>query len=335
MATPSFSQEVTVGEGQFRYRVADGWQRLPQGWSFVEAVGVAVDSHDRVFVFCRGEHPLMCFSSDGTFLFAWGEEQFNRPHGILIGPDDAIYLSDDRDHTVRKYTPDGELLLTLGTSGQPSETGVRDFDYRTIAHGGGPFNHPTNLALGPGGEMYVADGYGNCRVHKFSPEGELLLSWGEPGEGPGQFNLPHGIGVDRTGRVAVADRENDRVQFFSPEGEYLDQWTDLVRPTEVFFDREGNAYVSELGRRAGMFPWMTPDEQSTGGRMSIFDSNGQLLARWGGGENPTAPGDFYAPHDVWVDSCGDLYVGEVTWSAGGNRGLVDANCPSLQKFVRE
>ena len=91
---------------------------------------------------------------------------------------------------------------------------MRDFDYRTITQGGGPFNHPTNLALGPGGEMYVADGYGNCRVHKFSPEGELLHSWGEPGEGPGQFNLPHGVGVDRSGRVAVADRENDRVQFF-------------------------------------------------------------------------------------------------------------------------
>jgi DNA-binding beta-propeller fold protein YncE len=334
MSTQSSSREVVVGAGKFRYRAVVDWEKLPDGWNFVEAVGVAVDSRDRVFVFCRGEHPVICFDSDGSFLFAWGEGQFNRPHGIAIGPDDSLYLSDDRDHTVRKFTAEGELLLTLGTSGRSSETGVRDFDYRTITAGGGPFNHPTNLALGAGGEMYVADGYGNCRVHKFSPEGQWLHSWGEPGAGPGQFNLPHGIGVDRTGRVAVADRENDRVQFFSPDGEFLDQWTDLARPTEVFFDAVGNAFVSELGRRAGMFPWMTPDVNSPGGRMSIFDADGNLLARWGGGENPTEPGDFYAPHDVWVDSRGDLYVGEVTWSAGGDRGLVDANCPSLQKFVR-
>ena len=83
-----------------------------------------------------------------------------------------------------------------------------------------------------------------------------------------------------------------------------------------------------------MFPWMTPDLTVSGGRVSIFDSSGNLLSRFGGGEQPGTPGDFYAPHDLWIDSHGDLYVGEVTWSAGGKRGLVSPDCPSLQKFVR-
>jgi DNA-binding beta-propeller fold protein YncE len=307
---------------------------LPPGWQFVEAVGVATDSQDRVFVFNRGEHPVCVFDRDGKFLNAWGEGQFIRPHGIWIGPDDAVYLTDDLDHTVRKYTSRGELLWKLGTSGRGSDTGVRESDYRSITHGGPPFNQPTNLAIGGDGSLFISDGYGNCRIHKFSADGQLLLSWGEPGPGPGQFNLPHGIGVDSRGRVLVADRENSRIQIFSSAGEYLTEWTDVVRPCEVFIDPEDNVFVAELGRRAGMFPWMTPDMSVSGGRVSIFDRNGKLLTRFGGGDHPGTPGDFYAPHDLWVDRRGDLYVGEVTWSAGGSRGLVAADCPSLQKFQR-
>jgi DNA-binding beta-propeller fold protein YncE len=328
---------TTVGSTPFTYQPAPHWEQLPRGWSFVEAVGVAVDSHDRVFVFNRGEHPVMVFDADGRFLTSWGEGQFVRPHGICIGPDDCVYLTDDQDHTVRKFTPEGRLLLTLGVRGRPSETGMGggDFpDYRAIRASAEPFNLPTNLALGAGGEMYVADGYGNARVHKFSPAGELLRSWGEPGEGPGQFNIPHGIGVDRNGRVIVADRENSRLQFFSPDGELLEEWTDVVRPCDVFIDAGGSVYVAELGRRAGLFPFMAADSQAVGGRVSIFDSRGRLQARWGGGADPMAPHDFFAPHDIWVDSAGSVYVGEVTWSAGGKRGMVPADCPTLRKFVR-
>ena len=246
-----------------------------------------------------------------------------------------LYLSDDQDHTVHKYTTEGELLLTLGTSGQASETGIDDVDYRTIKQVGPPFNLPTNLATAPTGEMFVTDGYGNSRVHKFSADGKLLLSWGEPGDGPGQFNLPHGIGIDSTGRVFVADRENSRLQIFSPDGEFLDQWTDVARPCEVFFDSDDTAFVAELGLRAGMFPWNTADAAATGARVSIFDSQGNVQTRFGGGENPCESGDFFAAHDIWVDSQGSVYVGEVTWSAGGKSGLVAADCPSLQKFVKK
>lgn len=312
------------------------WAAVPVGWTWTEVTAVAVDSRDRVFVFNRGDHPLMVFDRNGAFLESWGEGLFARPHGITIGPDDCVYCTDDLDHTVKKFTPDGRLLLTLGTSGRPSDTGATSIDFRTIQHAGAPFYFPTNVAIGSNGEIFVTDGYGNARVHKFAPDGTLLLSWGEPGSEPGQFRVPHGIAVDRSGVIYVADRENSRIQMFSTDGQFLDQWIDIARPCQVAFDGIGNLYVAELGYRAGMWPGTSPPTpDATGGRVSIFDPSGKLLARWGGGDNPTAPGDFFAPHDLRVDSRGDLYVAEVVMSAGGYRGLVDPSCHSLQKFSRQ
>jgi len=334
MGNSSQSDAVLVGGGRFQYEAVAGWAQLPAGWSFVEATAVAVDSQDRVYVFNRGEHPVIVFDRDGKFLHAWGEGLFSRPHGISTGPDDMLYLTDDADHTVKKFTPEGKLLLTLGTSGQPSDSGIENVDYRTIKQGGGPFNLPTNSALAADGTLFLSDGYGNAQVHKFSPDGKLLLSWGEPGSGPGQFNLPHGVAVDRTGRVIVADRENSRLQLFTPEGEFIEEWTDVARPTEMFVDAEDNVFVAEVGWRAGMFPWMEPDPARTGGRVSVFNRQGELQARWGGGDDPYSPGDFFAPHGIWLDSQGSVYVAEVTWSAGGKKGIVASDCPSLRKFVR-
>jgi sugar lactone lactonase YvrE len=320
---------------QFGYEADDRWAQLPPGWKLPEVVGVATDNCDRVYVFSRGEHPVMIFDRDGSFHDSWGEGIFRRPHGIFVGPDDDVYCIDDHDHTVRKFTCDGHLLLTLGTSGMPSDTGATSMDFRTIVRAGPPFHYPTNVALSRDSEIYVSDGYGNARIHKFSINGQLLFSWGEPGTGPGQFRIPHGIAVDQQGVVYVADRENSRLQLFTPEGKFLTEWTDVARPCQVFIDGSGKVYVAELGFIAGMWPGTTaPSADAPGGRLSIFDRQGQLLARWGGGRNPCAPGDFFAPHGICVDSHGDIYVAEVVMSAGGNRGLVSPDCHVLQKFVR-
>jgi len=329
------SESVTVGSGEFCYQAMLHWEQLPAGWTFVEVVGVATDSNDRVYVFNRGKHPVIVFDHEGKFLTSWGEGLFTRAHGIFTGSDDTIYCTDDSGHTVQKFSSDGRLLLTLGTQGVASNTGVANSDYRTMRQAGPPFNLPTNLALSPEGEMYVTDGYGNARVHKFSPDGRLLLSWGEPGSGPGQFHLPHGLAVSSNGTVYVADRENSRIQIFSPSGEFLDQWTDVARPTEIFIDDRQNFYVSELGWRAGLFfGAKAPEPDPVGGRVSVFNHHGELQARWGGGRNPCAPGDFFAPHDIWLDSKCNIYVSEVVMTAGGAAGLVPQSCHTLQKFVR-
>jgi DNA-binding beta-propeller fold protein YncE len=327
-------KNTIVGTGNLTFEALAQWESLPAGWRFVEVAGVATDSRDRVYVFNRGEHPIIVFDRDGRFLTSWGEGVFQRAHGIFIGPDDAVWCTDDLDHTVRKFAPDGRLLMTLGTRGQPSDTGITGIDYRTIHAGGPPFNRPTNVALATDGSLYVTDGYGNARVHKFAPDGQLLFSWGEPGTGPGQFNLPHGIAIDRDGVIYIADRENSRVQLFTPRGDWLAEWTDLARPMQVFIDRHDRVFVVEVGWRAGLFPWLTaPSTDAPAARLSVFDRRGQLLTRWGGAGDPHAPGNFFAPHDLWIDSRGDLYVGEVTMSAGGNRGAVSPDCHALQKFV--
>ena len=310
--TTNRNSEVEIeGSGGFRYEVAQGWEQLPQGLRFGEVAGVAVDSNDRVYVFHRGEPPVIIFERDGTFVNSWGEGDFARPHGIFIGSDDAVYLTDDFDHTVRKFTTDGELLLTLGVSGQCSDTGVINMDPGTVVRAGQPFNLPTNLGLSENGDMYISDGYGNSRVHKFSADGELLFSWGEPGNGPGQFVLPHGVAVDRNEKVYVADRSNNRIQVFTANGEYLDEWTDTLSPCQLFIDADDYAYVAELP-----------------GRVSIFNLDGELQARWGSGSGADIPGDFQGAHGIYLDVHGDLYVGEVGILAES------PNRHHLQKFIR-
>ncbi len=306
---------------------------MPAGWEYVDVAGVAVDSRQHVYVFNRGPHPLVVFDQQGRFLRSWGEGMFRRPHGITIAPDDTLFLTDDLGHTVQRFTADGELLLTLGT-GEPSPTGIQGNDYRTIRQGGPPFNQPTNVALNAQGEIFVSDGYGNARVHRFSAEGTLLRSWGEPGTKAGQFNLPHGIAIDRLGRVIVADRENSRLQFFSQDGAFLDEWRDVLRPMQVLSDADGLIYVAEVGYRAGLYPWTEVPPGAPGARISVFDPQGKLVARFGDPDRPCEPGNFFAPHDLCLDAQGSLYVGEVVYSAGGSRGLVPPTCHALQKLVR-
>lgn len=327
--------EIRVGNGDFRYVVDDSWAKFPAMGEAGEAVGVACDSRDRVYVLLRGPKAILVFEPDGTPVGPWEVGNFARPHGIFIGLDGTVYCTDDFGHSVHSFSADGTPKLTLGTPGKPSDTGATSIDYRSILRAGPPFNFPTNLAIGSEGDLYVSDGYGNARIHRFAPDGRWLHSWGAPGSGPGQFQVPHGLAIDAAGTVYVADRENSRIQLFTSTGDYLDQWTDVARPCQLYIDREGWIYVAELGFRAGRWPGTgTHQPGQTGGRVSVFDSSGKLQSRFGGGERPCDPGDFFAPHGIWVDSRGDLYVAEVALAGGARQGLVPGTCHTLQKFVR-
>ncbi|MEJ1231013.1 MAG: hypothetical protein WDM88_10920 [Galbitalea sp.] len=181
---------TTLGSGEYSYEANEVWGQLPDGWVLGEVAAVAVDRADRVYVFHRGEHPLLVFERDGTFVRSWGEGIFTHPHGLHIAPDDTIYCTDDGDHSVRRFTLDGTLLLTLGMPGTPAPF-----------QSGNPFNRCTHTALAPNGDIYVSDGYGNARVHRFSPDGRLLNSWGTAGTAPGEFNFPHNVLCDADGWV--------------------------------------------------------------------------------------------------------------------------------------
>jgi DNA-binding beta-propeller fold protein YncE len=303
------------------YRPVDGWGRLPDGWSYVEATSVGVDAKDNVYVFNRGEHPVIVFDRDGKFLRSWGEGVFRRPHGITIGPDGTLWLTDDLHQTIRQFTSEGKLLLTLGTP-----------DKASSLHGGEPFNRPTHVALCPrNGDIYVSDGYGNSRVHKFDPKGRLLFSWGEPGTDPGCFNIPHNIATDAEGRVYVADRENHRVQIFDEKGRYLTQLNNLFRPCGLFADRRdgGRLYVGELPAHLAV----SAEVPNLGARVSIVTLEGERVGRIGGRFMGEQPGEFIAPHGCVVDSRGDLYVAEVSWTATGKDLKPPRELRSLQKFA--
>ncbi len=321
--------------GRIQYSVVEGWEQLPKDYVHRDVAGVAVDGEDRVYLICRGDHPVIIYDRKGNFLRSWGEGDFTyRTHGISVAPNGTIFCTDDGNHTVRQYTPEGRLLMTLGVLNTPSDTGYDGKNITSIKRGAGPFNRPTNIAVGPKGDLYVSDGYGNSRVHQFSPTGQLKRSWGEPGLGPGQFYLPHGIAVASDGRVFVCDRESDRIQIFSPDGEFLSEWADTQRPTHIVFDAQGRAYVTELAWHEGdtsqrLGPITKTSERCA--RMSIFDKDGKVLARWGTPQ-VTAPGSFAAPHGLALDSKCDLYVSEVTWTFAVSRGRAPADCHTFQKF---
>jgi DNA-binding beta-propeller fold protein YncE len=310
---------MLYGAGKYTYQLVEGWAKLRHGSSFLDVCGVAVDGQDRVYILNRSEHPVRVFDHNGESLMSWGKEHFRRAHGSCIGPDGSIYCTDDGNHTVTKFSADGKVLMTLGTRDRPSDTGFREGPdlwerIASIKRGGPPFNRPTGVALSKKGEIYVSDGYGNARIHKFSQDGRLLFSWGEPGATPGHFRLPHSIWVDRQDRVWVADRENNRIQIFNEEGEFLAQWTDLIRPTDVFVDNDETVYVSELCRR-----------------VSIFTVDGELLARWGNESHSIADPLFVAPHAIAVDSKRCMYIGEVAMTYG----KIDRGSRTVQKFTRK
>lgn len=316
------------------YQVVPGWEQLPAGYRHGDVVGVAVDSRDRVFLLTRREARCLIYEPDGRFVAAFGEDVFTeRTHGLTIDAADFVYTVDDGDHTVRKFAPDGTLLMTLGTPGVASDTGFDGRSAASITRGGPPFNRPTKAAIAPNGDIFVADGYGNARIHRFTAAGELMQSWGEGGRGPGQFMVPHSVWVANE-RVFVADRENDRVQIFTLEGELLEIWGHLQRPTDIFIDRQGLVYVTSLWWRGG-----EPDlggerrRYDLPGGVAVLDLAGNVLTQWCSADR-CAPGAFVAPHCIVADSRGDIYVGEVTWTFGVQRGDIPADCHTLQKLAR-
>jgi DNA-binding beta-propeller fold protein YncE len=329
---------ITFGSGSLKYELVEGWEQLPEGWSHIDVAGVCTDASGNVYLYCRGDHPVIVYDRNGKFLDSWGEGVFGyRTHGMFMSGrtgHDELFLVDDDGNSVRRFTLDGRELQVIGPAGIKSDSGYDGRNYETITHGAPPYNRPTNLAVAPSGDLYVSDGYGNCRLHRFSDDGTLIQSWGEPGGGPGEFNLPHSTFVHSDGRVFVADRQNDRIQIFSPDGEYLDEWLDVQRPQDIFIDDQGLVYVGELVWRAGDYSARRgPIAAEECSRLSIYDLDGNVLLRWGDSD-PTKDGYFIAPHGIWVDDEGSIYMAEVTNTIGVSRGLAPPDAHTFQKFAR-
>ena len=309
---PCRGQSVPTAEP---YTVVHGWPEFPD-FATGQISGVAVDSHDQVFVFSRRENsvlampapqwqsvagvqarsiasaPVMVFAGrSGKLVSSWGEGQFVLPHGLAIDRADHVWVTDIALHQVFEFSPDGKLLLTLGARQVPGND---------LAH----FNGPTGVAFGPDGSVYISDGYGNSRVLKFSPQGKFLLQWGSKGSAPGEFNVVHAVAVDQQGQVYVADRDNARIQVFDGSGRFLREWHNeqLGKPWGVAVGPDNLIYTVYGGNA---------DASKPDGPEAIVksDRNGKLLARWSGFGN--YDGQIVWGHDIAVGRDGAVYVGDV------------------------
>jgi len=222
--------------GQLKYRVNIRFgqepETMPEGWTFGRVSGVATDAAGRVYVAHRGQHadPIVVFDAKGKYLRSWGKGIFGSAHAVRVDREGHVWTTDTVTHQVMKFTPEGQLLMTLGVKGQAGA------DQKT-------FNRPTDVAFTPTGEFFVSDGYGNSRVVKFSREGKYLLEWGRRGSGPGEFNLPHAMAVDSKARLYVSDRENNRIQIFDFNGKFLRQWTHLGATQGVFITPQDELWI--------------------------------------------------------------------------------------------
>ena len=264
-------------QGAFAYEQDDDWAKTPAGYEFPEAAGVEVDANDNVYVFNRGPHPVIVYDKNGDFVRSFGEDTFTaRAHGIHISPAGECWLVDDSQHAIHKFDLQGKLLWTLGNVGQPADK-----------WSGVPFNRPTHMCVSPNsGELYVTDGYGNSRVHRYSADGKLITSWGAVGTDPGEFCNPHNVIVDENENILVADRENNRVQVFDRAGAFLAEWGDFYHPMQIWVDDRDLVFVTD------QIP-----------RISLLSADGKLIGRCRGAIN--------GAHGISGDAQGNLYLAEL------------------------
>src|SRR6266849_4715689 len=191
---------LKAGWGDLSYDVDPDWLNFPANATPAPVTAIAAAADGRIYV-CQRSHPsvLVC-DEHGHPLGSIGADVITDPHGITTDRNGMVYVADRDRHVVVVFDAAGRIVRELGRRDTPAEEA--------------PFNHPADVAVAPDGTVFVADGYGNSRVHAFSTDGKHLRSWGSHGLGAGEFRVPHGIAVDSAHRVYVTDRENDRVQIF-------------------------------------------------------------------------------------------------------------------------
>ena len=300
-----------LGFGDFQYEHVENWPKIEIKGA---AADVACDAQGRVYAGVRNPQPdgsvgtsrggvghVVVLDRDGREVDNWGDFA-SAPHGMWINQDDELFFCDTGFHTVTKHAPSGKVLLTIGTKGRPGAPGE-------------PCNRPTHAVQAPNGDIVVSDGYGQNRIHRFTASGEHILSFGAgdavflkdkpgvPGTGPGEFNVPHDVVVDRHSRIIVMDRENHRWQVFTMLGEFVSMCTGINHPNKTLIDPDGLLHI--IG----------------GSGVEVRKPDGTVVGRWG--EWGDGPGQFIrGPHGGWMDAEGSLYIAE----AGFNN--------RLQKFAR-
>jgi DNA-binding beta-propeller fold protein YncE len=282
-STQSSTPQAAKAVAAAGYEVVPDFLKLPDDINLGACSAAAINSKGDLYLFHRGTRPILCFDASGEFLRSWGDGLIEAAHGMRVDSDDNVWVTDTGHHTVLKFSPAGKLLLALGTNDRPG-TGIDQF------------NRPTDVAFGSNGDVFVADGYGNSRVMKFSRDGKFISQWGTRGTGAGEFHLPHSIVIDNQQRVIVGDRENDRIQVFDLDGQLLEIWPGFA-PYGIALDSSQRVFVAD-GRAS---------------QILRLNEAGMVDLRLGGKGH--ALGQFELPHMLAIDSAGNIYLAEV----GGQR----------------
>lgn len=267
----------SVHAGEFK--AISGFLTLPPEVELAACSAVALDRDDGLYIFHRGKQPVLYFNKSGRFIRSWGEGLFGKPHGLRLDNQGNVWVTDVVRQVVQKYTPQGKLLLSLGTLDKAGDS-VDQFD------------RPADIAFDKADNVYVADGYGNSRVMVFDKQGKYLRQWGKAGQGPGEFNVPHAICIDGSGRIIVGDRDNNRIQVFDGDAQPLDEWKGFS-PYGLALGSDGRLYVAD----------------GIAHELLVLDLNGKILARFG--SKGSAPGEFNVPHMLAQGADGALYITEI------------------------
>jgi DNA-binding beta-propeller fold protein YncE len=225
-----------------KWEVLQSWGQLPAGTTWGAASQVATTKEGQIVVFRRMNPSFFVLNPDGTFVKSWGDTPYKLAHGIRIDKDGFIWVTDNSDNIVQKFSPDGKLLMTIGQKGSKGDNSSQD-----------AFDGPADVFVAPNGDFFVADGYRNSRVVQFSKEGKFVkIIGGTKGTEPGQFNLPHAVVVDSKGRLIVADAENSRVQVFDQNGKFIEQWTDFIAKPRgaMYITADDTLYISHVDAEA-------------------------------------------------------------------------------------
>ena len=298
------------------YEVDPTWPQRPAHIPWGDVPGIAVDRQDQVWVFTRTNPPVQIYAADGRFVRAWGADIIDKAHHIKIDREGNVWLSDVGLHVVRKCTPEGKVLLTIGTPGQKGE-------------GPSLLNMPTDMALAPNGDVFISDGYGNSRIAHFDRQGKFIKAWGSLGTGANHFSIPHAIVMDSRGRLYVADRNNVRVQVYDQRGRLIDSWRDVIVPWGFWLTAQDDIWVCG----SSPMPWRTDPKYPTAPLgcppkdqvFMKFSATGRLLQLWTvpkAEDGREQAGECNWLHCVALDSQGNFYAGDIL----GKR---------AQKFVRK
>jgi DNA-binding beta-propeller fold protein YncE len=303
MVSPAAAQSEQAPP-ELSFRLVEDFLQIPQDILLAEAVGVAFNSKGHIWIMNRGNHPLLEFAPDGSFLRSLGEGSpiFHGAHSVRFDSEDNMWLIDSANNIIVKVNPKGRIEQALGRRREPWVWDTHGIE-RAIP-GPSNFYQPTDIAVGLDGSTYVTDGYGNSRVAKFSKQGNLVKFWGHRGRRPGEFNTPHSIVIDESGSLYVGDRGNSRIQIFDGDGNFKEEWRlrDMVEPGETPRSSEPWSLCITPGPNQVIFVGSV-------GRVLKLDLDGNVLGKFG--KLGRLPGWFDSVHALACPDENTLYVAQL------------------------